>query len=271
MITELKKYIIAFSLPCLGLFTAEGHISYTGRDFSSFQPGEVAKTVTISNQAITGSYGWADGTDLDFGDSHRTRAYRFTLENAGYVTITASASTNGGTKLGTLMPAFSFYSGLAHLAPMTLDHDGSNISQAYLLTQGIGKEGAFIAMNDWKIGNDTSQADAMGNFNFSELSTLTCLGHAADGGSENYGSASGINGDHLADGTITSTFFAPAAGSYSLMVGGALYSGQTAGLLGALDAGSYGITTTISVIPEPSCAILLGLGGLGVALRRRRP
>jgi hypothetical protein len=270
MITQLKKYIIAVSLPCLGLQLAEGHISYNGRDFSTFQPDTVAKSVTIINQTVTGSYGWADGTDSDFADAHKTRAFRFTLENAGYVTITTTASTNGGSKLGTLLPAFSFYYGLAHISPAALDHDLSNISQAYLLTQGIDKEGAFVALDHWKIGNDTSQADASGNYNFNELSAFTYLGNAADGTSENYGFASGIHGDNLADGTVTSTFFAPVPGDYSLMIGGALYSGQTAGPLGAPDTGSYGITTTISVIPEPSCYLLLGFSGLGATLRRRR-
>jgi hypothetical protein len=270
MNTYLKKYTIISAILSLGLQFAEGHISYTSRDFSAFQPDMEAKSVTISNQAVTGSYGWADGTDADFGDAHRTRAFRFTLGNAGYVTITTSASGNGGTKLDNLLPAFSVYQGLAHLAPAALDHDTSNISLAYLLGQGLGKEGVFVALDHWKVGNDTSVADTAGNYNFSELSSFTYIGNAVDGTSTNYGSASGINGDGLADGTVTSRFFAPGAGEYTLMIGGALYAGQTAGVQGGPDAGSYGFTTTVSVIPEPTSGLLLGLGGLVIALRRRR-
>jgi hypothetical protein len=114
-----------------------------------------------------------------------------------------------------LLPAFSVYRGLAHLAPAALDHDTSNISLAYLLGQGLGKEGVFVALDHWKVGNDTSVANTAGNYNFSELSSFTYLGNAADGTSTNYGSASGINGDGLADGTVTSRLFAPGAGEYT--------------------------------------------------------
>ncbi len=266
MIKQLTKYMMTATLPVLGVQYAEAHLSYNGRDFTTFQPDVVAKSVTIGNQTVTGSYGWADGTDADFGDSHKMRIFRFTLANAGYVTITSTASTNGGTRLGGLLPAFSLYSGLAHIPPSALDHDFSNISNSYLLTQGVGKEGIFVAMGDWKIGNDTSIEISPGVYDFNELSSFTYIGNAADGTSANYGSASGINGDGLADGTVTSTFYVPAGGDYSLLVGGALYSGQ----LPTPDAGVYGITTTISVIPEPSATLLLGITGLGLILRRRR-
>lgn len=248
----------------LGLQIAGAHLSYSGRDFTTFQPDVVAKTVTIGNQTVTGDYGWADGTDADFGDSHKMRIFRFTLANAGYVTITATASTNGGTRLGDLLPAFSLYSGLAHLPPEALDHDSSNISQAYLLTLGgVAKEGSFAAMGDWKIGNDTSVFDINGDYNFGELSSFTYIGNAADGTASNYGSDVGINGDGIADGTVTSTFYIPAGGNYSILVGGALSSGVDV-------SGVYGITTTVSVIPEPSSMVLIGLAGVCLARRRRR-
>lgn len=262
MIHKLLKNIALASIVLMGAETASAHISYSGRDFGTLLPGVAAATVTIANQAVTGDYGWAGGTDADFGDSHKTRAFRFTLANAGYVTITISASTNGGTRMGNLLPAFSVYSGLAHIAPDALDHDFSNISQAYLLSLGgPSKVGSFVALGNWKIGNDTS-VDSGSGYNFSELSSFTYYGNAADGNSGNYGSASGINGDLNADGTVSATLYLPSAGNYSLFVGGALISGTDT-------TGNYGITTTVAVVPEPSSAILVALALVGLFVMRR--
>ena len=63
---------------------AEAHISYSGRDFGTVTTGS-----TISGQAVSSSFGWADATDSNWGDSHRMRAYRFTLSEPTSVTITA--------------------------------------------------------------------------------------------------------------------------------------------------------------------------------------
>jgi hypothetical protein len=94
------------------------------------------------------------------------------------------------------------------------------------------------------------------------LSTLTYVGNAADGTSTNFGSAPGIDGDGIADGTVQKSFWLP-AGDYSLIIGGGNVSGTDS-------AGSYGINASLSVIPEPSSAILAGLSTCGMLIRRRR-
>ena len=258
MTNPLPKVVAFATFVLAGAQSASAHISYSGRDFGILEPDVVAKSVTIGSQTVKGNYGWADGTDGDFGDSHKARAFRFTLANPGSVTVTVSGAA-GGTMGAALLPAFSIYSGLAHVSPAALDHDFSTISQDYLLSLGgVAKEGCFVALADWKVGNSTSVAP----FDYAELSSFAYLANAADGNATNYGSASGINGDGIADGTVSGTFYLSAAGDYSMFIGGALYAGTEV-------TGTYGITTTIGVVPEPGSLLLMGLAGLGVMARRR--
>src|SRR5687767_10934464 len=56
---------------------AMAHVGYTGRNFGTFD--RTYSTARLSDQAVTGNYGWIDGTDSDNGDSHKLRPYRFTL------------------------------------------------------------------------------------------------------------------------------------------------------------------------------------------------
>ena len=110
--------------------SAQAHIGYTNRNFGTLVPD--APPVTITNQKVTGNFGWADGTDENFADSHKLRAYRFTLANPAYVTLTFTASTNGGTHSGALNPGFSVFKGLARQAPYvpggSADHDDALIT-----------------------------------------------------------------------------------------------------------------------------------------------
>lgn len=234
---------------------AAAHVSYTNRNFGTFSGGESA--VTISNMTVGGSYGWADGTDDDYGDSHRLRAFRFSLTYDATVTITATATTNNGVLLGDLLPAFSIYSGLAHLPPAAADHDGATVSQLWIASlPGVAKEGAFNALGDWKMGSDDGVTLA-------DLSSFTYKGHAADGAAANFGAAAGISGDGLADGTVTGTFQLP-AGDYSIFVGGGLYAGQGTGTT------NRGVNVTLSAVPEPSSVLTLLAAVTGLAMRRRR-
>lgn len=250
---NLAQTILIVFIPLAILTTASAHIGYNGRNFGVFNGTGSEAPVVITNQNVTGDYGWADGTDSDFGDTHKLRAFRFTLNNAASVTIQVSGlAFSSLTALE--FPAFSLYSGLAHLPPAAGDHDTSVISTAWMnFTFGAGTwEGVFNALGDWKIGNDDGVT-------FADLSSLTYLGNAADGTPLNFGSSAGINGDGVADGTVTGTFNLT-AGDYSFFVGGGLAAGTAA-------TTSYGLTSTLTVVPEPTSAYLLAAALLTVFLR----
>ena len=243
---------------------AQAHITYTGRDFGSISG---AASLSIANQTVTGNYGWADATDADFGDSHKSRAYRFALTDTFDVTITAAANPSAtAASLGGLLPGFSIYRGLAHLTG-NKDHDFSDISQAYLATlPGIAKEGAWNALGDWKVGPD-------GAGGFDDLSFFDFVGYAVDGTVANFASGfqNGVVGDGMADGRVSMTFrLGP--GDYSIFVGGADYDGQFGGTSAI---SPYGVSLALDVapVPEPETYVLmlLGLGLTSLAARRDRP
>jgi hypothetical protein len=138
-------------------------------------------------------------------------------------------------------------------------------------TYGVGNwEGCFNALGDWKMGSDDG-------IQYSDLSSFIYAGNAADGTSANYGTgatvitrANGttqtndlIRGDGLADGSVTGTF-ALDAGDYTILVGGATYSG--------ISSASFGFNSTLSVmaIPESSTYALLSLGAIFLIAAYRR-
>jgi hypothetical protein len=267
MKTTIKTSVLIALFSLAGGAPAFAHISYTSRDFGTFSPGNETASSTRTG-AVSSTFGWAFSTDADLGDSHRNRAFRFSLANAGQVNITVRAAGVGNP----LLPAFSIYSGLAHLPPDALDHDGSSITVAYL-TGIFGApnvaQGAFNALGNWTIGNDdvynTPGDPLSGVAVAASLKSFVYQGNAADGTSSNFGSASGIAGDGSADGFVSASFFLP-AGDYTLMVGGAqMYSG-------GLPVGpytSYAADVTLGVIPEPSVWATLTLSGIGLVFRRR--
>lgn len=252
----LAGIAIAASVPALA------HVSYGGRDFGSFT-GLAASSLTLEAN-VTGNYGWADATDEDFGDSHRSRAFRFHLDGPATVSVTATGIARVGG-LGGLLPGFSLYQGLAHIAGpgQEGDHDTAPISLAYLASLGgvQPKEGAWVSTGDWKIGSES----------FPDLSAFSLVGYAVDGTAANFGAAPGVVGDGVADGTVTRSFVL-GAGDYSLFVGGALYAGQPA----AGDATrppDFGLAVNLAVapVPEPATALLTGAALTMLAAGRRRP
>lgn len=256
---NIKTVFLLTSLAIFAAPIASAHVSYSGRTFTA-----LPETITIGN--VSSGFGWADGTDADFGDSHRLRAFRFTLADPTLVTITVTG-TAVGAATALEFPGFSLCSGLTHVAPDALDHDGSPITVSYLSgLGGVPKEGAFRSLTDWTIGNEvvynTPGDPGSGVAVPASLKTLTFIGYAVDGTETNFGSGKGIVGDGAADGTVTRTFNL-AAGDYSLFVGGADYDNQP-----AAPYTNYGVAVT--VVPEPSSALLFALSGLGLAVRRRR-
>jgi hypothetical protein len=218
------------------------HLSYTGRNYGTFT-GLTSQTSSISGQSVPGAFGWADGTDADFANQHDQTYFRFNLQRTMLVTLTVSAADPT-----VLNPGYSIFRGLGHTAPP--DYDYTDLSIAYLSAlPGPPKEGAFNALETWKMGNEAGTKPE-------DLSTFTYVAHAADGTSEIFGSATGIVGDGVADGTVTRTFLLE-AGDYTVAIGGANYFKQD-------DYTARAIFTSLmtSPVPEPSSVFLIGSGVL---------
>lgn len=273
------KHII-FAAACAAPAGLQAHISYTGRDFGALVVGSPA--TSNLTQTVSSSFGWADATDDDWGDSHRGRFFRFTLNTSASVMITVDRNASGTGAAGTFLPAFSLFSGLAQRGnnegvqqgsvyrTEALAHDGATLSVS---SRPAGAEGSFRALTGWSIGNDPTYITAgdptSGILIEARLASFTYMGHAADGTSANFGLAPGVNGDGNADGSVTATFHGLAPGSYSFFVGGANYAAQTT------EPGptypTYGVNVTVQAVPEPSTYVLLAFGaiGLGGTLWRR--
>ena len=230
--------LLASSLP------ASAHISFKTRDLGAFD-GTSVLSVTIDNQTVPNNSGWADGAFPALADSHKVRAFRFTLAAPATITLAVAAHPSATDKsIGGLLPAFTLYAGLPHLPPDALDYDRAPITSAWLATLAAPqpKIGAFDALHTFRIGNDTSQPSAGGSYDFSALSTLTFVGYAADGTPANLGTGSGATGDGLADGRVTGTWPLP-AGSYTLFIGGADHAHREKSGVG------YGVSVTLSIVP----------------------
>jgi len=276
---SFKYLILTLVAACAAPAGLQAHISYSGRDFGALIVGDPASV--INNQTVSGAFGWADGTDVDWGDSHRLRAFRFTLEIPSSVVITVQRNANGTGAAGTFLPAFSLFSGLAQRGlnegvwqgevyrTEALAHDYATLSRN---SRPADTEGSFRALDDWSIGNDPTYVTAgdptSGILIEARLASFTYIGHAADGTSANFGLAPGINGDGVTDGYVTATFHGLAAGHYSLFIGGAAYAAQTTE---APTYPTYGVDVSVQAVPEPSTRALLAGGGIVLAalLRRR--
>lgn len=226
----------------LGPGTTTGTVADPITGFSVSSP--YFKSITVAN--IATDSGWAHGTLPEFGDAHHIRAFRFTLAEAGFATIRAEAVSSG------FLPGFTLYSGLLDLSNGS-PADGEVGTVAYLES----------------LGAPQPRAGALNSLGYVEMysaagvkSALDYFGHAADGNSGNFGSASGISGDGTADGIVEYSSYL-LAGDYTIFLGGANINGTSL-------ATNLSSSLSLTVIPEPSGILLLGISGLGLALRRRR-
>lgn len=257
-----RHFVLALSAASLSL-PALAHVSYTGRDLGTYD-GLSSASNTISNQAVTGNYGWADAADADWGDSHKGKWFKFTLTGDALVTLTVSAHAGAtSTSVGGLLPGFSIYQGIAptsvdpsNAAVSYLSYDTSTASTAYKASLPFPVEGVWHAVGDFQIGND-----------FGAINTLSFKGYSVDG----VGAVQGGTGDGLLDG-ITSKTFALGAGTYSLIVGGADYEAQLGSNPNLATAYGMSVGIQVSSVPEPATVSLyaLGLAGLLMGARRRK-
>jgi hypothetical protein len=237
---------------------AGAHISYGGRDFGLIPQG--GAQLEINAQTVSSSFGWADATDADFGDSHRGRFYRFSLAEPMRIELSAQrifvVGQTGAADV--FRPGVSVFAGLAQLAPETAAHDGASLSVA---SRPLGTEGSFRSVADWSIGND-------GNTSYpARLASFTHVGHAADAWE-----------GEPADGAVSLSLDWLPAGDYSIFVGGADYLAQLSETPSFGPAQnsypSYGVrlSLTATPIPEPAAAGLWsGLAaGVFFALRRKK-
>lgn len=239
---------------------ASAHISYSGRNLGSFSGTDYS--VTIANQAVTGNFGWADAADGNLGDSHKSRAFRFHLDSAAWVSFSVAANPSAtSASIGGLVPGFSLYRGLAAVSPFappqtSADYDFNPASEAWrtawaLANLGAGKDfndttGSWNAVGDWKIGGDGEPAGVD-----AALSSFLFQGYRA-------GTGNAVAGKFHLD-----------AGDYSIFIGG----NDIANKLTPDAARAYGMTVTYSVaaVPEPEtwAMFLAGLGALAAARRRK--
>ena len=266
--TFFRYIFIVLAASCAAPPVLLAHISYNNRNFGALVIGDPpASNLT---QTVSSSFGWADAVDDDWGDSHRGRFFRFSLDAVSSVAVTVERNASGTGIAGTFLPAFSLFAGLAQESPEALAHDGAALSIA---TRPVDTEGSFRALGDWSIGNDptynTAGDPASGVLYAARLASFTYVSHAADGTSANFGFAPGIIGDGIADGYVTATIHGLVPGNYSLFVGGASYGSQST------ETGpiypTYGVNVSVQAVPEPTTWVLLVCAGgvMGSAFARR--
>ena len=259
--TRKKFCTLALVLTGLTSSSAMAHIIPT--NFGNFDGLTVVDPIN-KNKGVSGNYGWIDGTDADWSDSHKTTWYSFTLTGTADVTLTFKERVNANGGLG-LIPGFTLYEGIPHKSPDGLDHDYSPgsilIREAdCAATPGCTTtEGSFRSLTTFRITND-DDPDGTSPIVFNYI------GHAYDG-SVDYGTGIIPGGDGVADKSVTKTFTNLAAGSYLAFVGGSNYASQNAG-------GSYGVYGTFSLtpsqVPVPAAVWLFGSVVAGYLGMRRK-
>lgn len=264
---------------------ASAHVSYNGRDFllDGIQSG--TGTYTLNNLSVASNFGWSDGLDADWGDSHLVKFTKFTLTQETQVDITVKRAndvpTSTGTALNDFIPGFTLYSGLA----VPGAHDGGDHPDFYAFHDGYlpsvrffdgvhagRKEGAFNAHGDFVMSNKKEEAELNGiPWGASRLTykALNFDGVSVDVNGDRTGD---YYGDGAQDGVVT-TRYTLGPGVYSLVIGGACYACQYTESASIFEANrGFSASLTLAPVPEPeSYAMLLaGLGVIGFVGQKRR-
>lgn len=267
-----KNLYLTLLLTGLSATPAMAHIIPT--DFGTFD-GTLPVAPIALNGGMVGNFGWVDGSDADWGDTHKLAPFTFTLTGAANVRLQFEKKANAYGING-LVPGFSLYQGLPHSGAIGADHDysvGSELirTEDCAATPGCtSTEGSFRALSDWRITNDP---DPTGT----SPSVFTYVGSAYDGSQTLPAANSPLQdgnpylvpgGDGLQDGIVSMLFANLGPGSYTVFVGGSVYTSQT-------NTANRGVLATFSLtpvaVPLPAAAWMFGSALSGfIGLRRRR-
>jgi len=271
----LKKPLhLALLLAGLSSTSAMAHIIPVS--FGTFD-GTVAATAAGSgtgvNNGASGNFGWIDGADGDWGDTHKIATYTFTLTNAAAdVTLQFQKKSNAFGGNG-LVPGFTLYQGVAHIGE---DHDYS-VGSELLRTEDCAAtpgctttEGSLRSQATFRITRDSDPTGV-------NPSVFTYIGSAYDGtqtlpavNSPLYDGNPYLvpGGDGLADGSVSLLFPHLAPGNYIAFVGGAIYSPQTN--QNARGIGGFLTIAPIAAVLVPGAVWLFGSALAGLLGMKRR-
>jgi hypothetical protein len=128
-------------------FDASAHLSVGGdRTLGTIDDS----TVTNNTRTVSSSFGWADATDSNWGDSHRLTAFKFTLASTQSVSIEVARRAAGTGPADTLLPAFSLFQTPLFVAST---HDTGPATTAYLTTTfGTSATGESFVNTDGDTG-----------------------------------------------------------------------------------------------------------------------
>jgi hypothetical protein len=226
---------------------ASAHVDYL--DLTS----DPSVTITNSADSTTYSapflfftqtnYGWANAASPNWGDSHEGAWTKFEITgSAAYVDLsvfradpTAIPDIYAGVDAGTLMPAFTLYSGVVP--------DESHDAATAGLPAQLGKNGAWNALGDTTMGNDAG-----------DIGTIHYIAHAGQGNT-------------TASASLFHILLDP--GIYTVALGGACDTCPQGGLNIVEEA--FGTSLTVAPVPLPAAVYLFGSGVIGlVGLARRK-
>jgi len=248
-------------------------------DFGIFD-GAVVATTTEKNNGVSANFGWIDGTDADWGDTHKIATYTFSLTNqAANVTLSFRGKANAFGSAG-MNPGFTLYQGLPAFGA-NLDHDfaiGSELIRTNACATMPGcttTEGSLRSLTTFAI---TTDADPTGT----NPNVFTYIGSSYDGTAISLPAANSPlqdgnpfvvpGADGLTNNTVTLLFSNLAPGAYTVFVGGTSYANQGSVANNASRGIGGTLTITPTAVPIPPAVWLFGsaLTGL-VGWSRRKP